>query len=123
MKIRTKPPGSASASASPNTLHGLVFLAMRMQGDRLEHHHFEPFILPPPGFHLPAQWLQQRQRRGRVGLGQVDSGLNDGEIVGLRQGSGCGQVALAKQQKHLAGGHLRHAVHEVVLARGLFGLR
>ena len=36
--------------------------------------------------------------------------------------SGCRQVALAQQQKHLGGSNLRQAIHEVVLARGLTGL-
>ncbi len=37
--------------------------------------------------------------------------------------SGCRQIALAKQRKHLRGSNLGHALHEVMLAHGLLGLR
>jgi hypothetical protein len=36
--------------------------------------------------------------------------------------SGCRQIALAKQRKHLCGSNIRHAMHEVMLAHGLTGL-
>ena len=103
-------------------LHSLVLFAVRVESDRLEHHHLEPFIRPTLCLRLLAQWLQHRQCCGRVALGQVYPRLAEGEVVRLRQMSGRRQIALAKQRQHLCGSNLRHPMHEVMLARERFGL-
>src|SRR5205807_5985733 len=37
-------------------VHRLVLVAMHMESDRLEHHHFEPFIRPTLCLYLPTPW-------------------------------------------------------------------
>ena len=77
-KIRMKPPGSASASASPSSLHRLVLSPCAWRATAWSNHHFEPFIRPALCLHLPAPGFQQRERRGGVARGQVDPGLAEG---------------------------------------------
>ena len=74
-----------------------VVFAMRMKSDRLQNHHLESFILLILGFHLQAQWRKQSQGRGRITLGQTNSGLAKGEFVGLGQLNGSLQIDLSKQ--------------------------
>jgi len=87
IKIRIKPPGSASASASPSTCTAWFFWPSALSATA-----WRTITLrrssPNPGFHLAAQWLQQRQSGSRVCLGEVDPGLNDRKIVDLRQVGG-----------------------------------
>ena len=45
-----------------------------------------------------------------------------GQIVGLRETSGGRHIALTKQRQHLRGRDLRHALHEILFARGSIGL-
>jgi hypothetical protein len=45
------------------------------------------------------------------------------EDLRLSQVSGTRQLALAEQRQHLGSSDLRHAMHEVILAHGLLGLR
>ena len=66
----------------------LVLFAMRLERNRLQHQHLEPFILPPPGLHLLAPGREHCQCCGGVSLGQVDPGLAEREVVRLRQVSG-----------------------------------
>jgi hypothetical protein len=42
--------------------------------------------------------------------------------VHLSQMSGCRQIALVKQGKHLCGSNFRDAMHKVMLAHRLIGL-
>src|SRR5438445_4506081 len=91
---------------------------MRLESDCLENHHLEPFILPPLCLHMPSPWLQHRQCRGRVSLGQLYPGLAEMETVSLREMSGCRQIALVKQRQHLRGDNLRHPMDEVLLVHG-----
>ncbi len=65
---------------------------------------------------------EHRQGCGRVALGQVDPGLAERETVRLRQMRGCRKIALAQQRQHVRGSNFRHAMHQVVLARGPAGL-
>jgi hypothetical protein len=103
-------------------VHRLVPFALRLESNRLENHHFEPFIRPTLSLRLLAQLLQHRQCCGRVALGQVNPGLADGEVVRPRHMSGCCQMALVKQEKHLYGSNLRHPKHEAMPAHERFGL-
>src|SRR2546428_4678111 len=93
-----------------------------MESDRLENHHLEPFIRPTLGLHLPTPWQKHRQCCGVVSRGQVYPGLADGEVVQMRQMSGCCQVALVKQEKHSCGSNIRHPKHEAMPAHERFGL-
>jgi hypothetical protein len=60
-------------------VHRLVLVTMRLQSDRLEHHHLEPFILPPPGFHSSRRGRLTTFGRGRgiysfvakIGVGMI----------------------------------------------------
>ena len=52
----------------------------------------------------------------------MDPGLADGEFVCLSQFSGCRQIALVKQRKHLGRSNLRHPKLEVMSTHELFGL-
>ena len=49
--------------------------------------------------------------------------LAKGQFILSRELSGCRYMTLSKQDKHLYGSNFRHPMHEVVLARGSFGLR
>ncbi len=70
-------------------VHSSVRFAMRMERERLQRHHREPFILPALGVRLLVQRKEHRQRCGRVALRKVDSRPAEGQLVGLRQVSGC----------------------------------
>jgi hypothetical protein len=103
-------------------MYRLVLVAMHMESDRLEYHHFELFIRPPFGLHKPSPWQKHRQCCGRVSLGQVDPGLADGEVVRLCQVSGGCQMALVKQEKRLCSSNIRHPKHEAMPVHERFGL-
>ena len=58
-------------------------------------------------------------------LGRPEQGVRSlakGEFILSRELSGCGHLALSKQDKHLYGSNFRQPMHEVMPARGLFGL-
>ena len=95
---------------------------MPVERHRLENQDLKPFIRPTLCLYLPTPWQKHRQCCGRVALGQVNPGLTDGEIVRLSQMSGCCQMALVKQDKHLCGSNIRHPKHEAMPAHERFGL-
>src|SRR6266581_554700 len=69
-----------------------------------------------------SPWAWRATAWSTITLSRMYSSLTDGELVRLRQVSGCCQMALVQQRQHLGGRHFRDARHKVVLARGLSGL-
>ena len=95
---------------------------MCLERNCLEQHHLQSFIRPTPCRYLASPGFEHRQRRGGISLGEVDTGLADGEFVRLRKICRRRQLAMAQQRANLCGSNVRHPKHEVVLAEERFGL-
>ena len=74
-------------------VHSFVGFAVHRVSDCLHHHHREPFICQSPRLCLLAHGIQHRQCRSGISLGQMDAGLADRKLVGLRQMGGRYEVS------------------------------
>ena len=68
--------------------HRLILFALGASRDRLKDHHLELLILPILCLHQLSPCREHRQCCGWVSLSQVDSGLDERELVCLSQ-MGC----------------------------------
>ena len=117
-KRRTKPPGSASVSASSRDCAASSSAPAQVPGERQQNHRLEPFVRPTPVLHLPAEGLQhgQRPRTGSPWAISTRAALSGSSYcpASLSRRS---HLALSDEDHDLSGGDLRQPHGEVHLAR------
>ena len=95
---------------------------MGIERDGQQHEGLELLIGPGPFHHPPTIWIQHRQCRCWISLGQVHAGPAEWKIVRLSQVGGSLQIAQLQQRLHPGSGDLSHTMDEIILAYGLLDL-